>query len=161
MKALVVYYSNKGRSRYLAQRISESLACDLEEIRPRLNAFILFLMSINLGIKPLKNNIKEYENVILCGPIWMGRLIPPLRDFLLRYGDCIQKLAVINCCGISDTIMDQKFGNGFVYKEITEIVRDKCALYQAFPVDLAHPDDNFTSVYQERLDTFIAQISYI
>jgi menaquinone-dependent protoporphyrinogen IX oxidase len=94
MKALVVYYSNKGRSRYLAQKISESLACDLEEIRPRLNALILFLMSINLGIKPLKNNINEYENVILCGPIWMGRLIPPLRNFLLRYGDCIQNLGM-------------------------------------------------------------------
>jgi hypothetical protein len=57
--------------------------------------------------------------------------------------------------------MYPKIGNGFVYKEITEIVRDKCALYQAFPIDLVQSDDNFKSVFQERLDTFIAQVTGI
>jgi menaquinone-dependent protoporphyrinogen IX oxidase len=73
----------------------------------------------------MKYNISEYETVILCGPIWLGRLIPPLRNFLLRYGDCIQKLA------------------------------------KAFPIELVQSDDNFMSVFQERLDSFIAQITYI
>jgi len=78
MKTIVVYYSNEGSNKYLAGKISKSLSCEIEEIKPRLNIFLLFLMNIHLGIRSLKHNIKDYDRVILCGLIWMGKLIPPL-----------------------------------------------------------------------------------
>jgi flavodoxin len=75
MKTIVAYYSRKGSNKYLAEKISKSLSCEIEEIKPRLDVFILFLMNIHLGIKPLKHNIQEYDRLILFGPIWMGKFI--------------------------------------------------------------------------------------
>ena len=175
MKPIVVYYSNKGSNRYLAQKISVSLSCDKEEIKPRLNVFFLFLMGINSGIRQLKHNIGEYNKVILVGPVWMGKLIPPLKSFLYKYKESVQQLVFVTCCGSSDAKKDEKFGHGFVFKEVEKIMKDKCERCQAFPIDLVLPDDtkeddpvimktrlsdeNFTGIILERLDGFIAQIS--
>jgi flavodoxin len=177
MKTIVVYYSNKGSNRYLAHKISDSLSCDIEEIRPRLNVFLLFLMSINFGIRPLKHNIQAYDKLILCGPIWMGKLIPPIRSFLQKYGEGIPRLVFVSCCGSSDAKKDEKFGHGFVFKEVEKIMGDRCVHCRAFPIDLVLPDDKkengdlimktrlseatFTREIQERLENFMVQINVV
>jgi flavodoxin len=174
-KIIVVYYSNKGSNKYLAEKISKSLFCELEEIKPRLNIFLLFLMNIHLGIKPLKHNIKEYDKVILCGPIWMGKLIPPLRSFIKKYFYKINKLIFVTCCGSTDAKKNEKFGHGLVFKEVENILKDKCILYQAFPVCLVLPDDkkedtdafmkthlndeNFKGEIQELFESFIRKVN--
>jgi flavodoxin len=141
MKTIVVYYSNKGSNKYLAAKISKTLGCPLEEIKPRLNVFLLFLMNIHLGIKPLKHNIQEYDKVILCGPIWMGKLIPPLRSFIKKYNHSIRQLIFVTCCGSTDAKKYEKFGHGLVFKEVKNILNDKCILCQAFPIGLVLPDN--------------------
>ena len=140
-KAIVVYYSNKGSNRYLAEKISKGISCDIEEIKPRLNVFLLFLMNIHLGIRQLKSNINEYEVVILCGPIWMGKFIPPLRSFVKKYFYKINKLIFVTCCGSTDAKKDEKFGHGLVFKEVKNVLNDKCVFCQAFPIVLVLPDD--------------------
>jgi menaquinone-dependent protoporphyrinogen IX oxidase len=150
MKTIVVYYSNKGSNRFLAQKMAQSLSCDLEEIRPRLNVFMLFLMNIHLGIKPLKHTLRDYDRVILCGPIWMGKFIPPLRSFVKKYADQIRNLVFVSCCGSTYKDKDEKFGHGLVFKEVQEILGDKCVLCQAFPVGLVLPEDQ-----QEDTDAFM------
>jgi len=175
MKTIVIYYSNKGSNKYLAEKISKSLSCELEEIKPRLNIFLLFLMNIHLGIKPINTNLKEFDKVILCGPIWMGKLIPPLRSFINKYIDSINKLVFVTCCGSTYEKKDEKFGHGFVFKEVESILKDKCILCQAFPINLVLPDDkkedsdatmkthlndeNFKGEIQERFDNFIKKIT--
>lgn len=177
MKTIVVYYSNKGSNKYLAGKISKELSCEMEGIRPRLNIFLLFLMNIHLGIKPLKHSIKEYDQVILCGPIWMGKFIPPLRSFVKKYNTQISKLIFVTCCGSIDAKKDEKFGHGLVFKEVESILKDKCILCQAFPIGLVLPDDkkedndafmkthlndeNFKGEIQIKFDYFISQISYL
>ena len=177
MKTVVVYYSRKGSNRYLAEKIVRSLSCDIEEIKPRLNLFLFFLLKINFGIKPLKHSIKDYDRVILCGPIWMGRLIPPLRSFIARYFTEINKLVFVTCCGSTFAKKDEKFGHGFVFKEVESILQNKCILCQAFPVGLVLPDemkedsdafmkthlndDNFKGEIQELFDTFIGKVAEI
>lgn len=174
MNTIVVYYSNKGSNKYMANKIANSLSSDIEEIKPRLNVFILFLMNIHLGIKPLKSNIKEYNYVILCGPIWMGKFVPPLRSFIKKYHESIQKLIFVTCCGSTYKNKDEKFGHGLVFKEVENMLNGKCALCQAFPVGLVLPDDqkedpdafmkthlndeNFKGEIQERFDAFIRKI---
>ena len=176
-KTIVVYYSRKGSNKYLAQKISAGLSCESEEIRPWLNVFILFLMNIHLGIKPIKHNLNEYEKVILCGPIWMGKFIPPLRSFIRKYFDHINKLIFVTCCGSTDAKKDEKFGHGLVFKEIENILKDKCILCQAFPIGLVLPDDkkedteafmkthlndeNFKGEIQKRFEGFIKRVSEI
>jgi flavodoxin len=141
MNTIVVYYSNKGSNKYLAGKISKELSCSVEEIKPRLNIFLLFLMKIHLGIKPLKHNIKEYDEVILCGPIWMGKFIPPLRSFVKKYNNKLNKLIFVTCCGSTDAKKYEKFGHGLVFQEVKNILKDKCFLCQAFPIGLVLPDD--------------------
>ncbi len=172
---LVIYYSNKGSNKYLAGKISNSLSCELEEIKPRLNIFLLFLMNIHLGIKPLKHRIEDYDRVILCGPIWMGKLIPPLRSFIKKYFNKINKLIFVTSCGSTDAKKDEKFGHGLVFKEVETFLGDKCIFCQAFPIGLVLPDnqkedtdafmkthlndENFIGEIQDRFDKFIKKVN--
>lgn len=168
---IVVYYSRKGSNKYLAHKIAKSLSCDIEEIRPRLNVFLLFLMNIHMGIKPLKHSISEYEKIILCGPIWMGKFIPPLRSFVTKYQSKISKLIFVTCCGSTDAQKNDKFGHGLVFNEVEGMLNSKCVLCQAFPIGIVLPeghkedtdafmkthlnDANFKGEIQERFDAFI------
>ncbi len=176
-KTIAVYYSRKGSNRYLAERISKSIGCEMEEIRPRLNVFLLFLMNIHLGIRPLKSHIGEFDTVILCGPIWMGRFVPPLRSFVKRYRNEIGRLVFATCCGSTDARRDEKFGHGLVFKEVESLLGDRCVLCQAFPIGLVMPDgkkedtdafmkthlndENFKGEIQERFEEFIQKVSAI
>jgi flavodoxin len=171
---LVIYYSNKGSNKYLAGKISDRLSCEIEEIKPRLNIFLLFLMNIHLGIRPLKHKIEDYDSVILCGPIWMGKLIPPLRSFIKKYFDKIKNLIFVTCCGSTDAKKDEKFGHGLVFKEVENILKGKCVMCQAFPVGLVLPvdkkedadafmkthlnDENFKGEISERFDNFMKKV---
>jgi len=173
-KIIVIYYSNKGSNKYLAEKISVQLSCDLEKIKPRMNVFLLFLMNIHFGIKPLKHNIEDYDKVILCGPIWIGKLIPPLRSFIKKYFSKINQLIFVACCGSTDAKKDEKFGHGLVFNEVKNLLKDKCILCQAFPVGLVLPDDkkedadafmkthlndeNFKGEIQERFDNFMTKV---
>lgn len=175
MNTIVVYYSNKGSNKYLAERIAERLSCDLEAIRPRINAFMLFLMNFNPGIRRLKHQIGSYDRVILVGPIWMGRFIPPLRSFVNRYYQQINKLVFVTCCGSTYDKKDEKFGHGLVFQKVEEILNDKLILTQAFPVGLVLPDDqkedtdafmkthlndeNFKGEITDRFEEFIKKVA--
>lgn len=150
MKTLVVYYSNKGSNNYLAKKISYRLSCEIEEIKPRLNVFFLFLMNIHLGNRPLKRNLEKFDRVILCGPIWMGKFIPPLRSFVKKYSGHIHNLVFVTCCGSTYKRKDEKFGHGLVFKEVEHMLGEKCVLCQAFPVGLVLPEDK-----QEDSDAFM------
>ena len=132
-------------------------------------------MNIHLGIKPLKHNLKDYDRVILCGPIWMGKFIPPLRSFISKYNDHINKLVFVTCCGSTYKNRDEKFGHGLVFREIERILGDKCLFCQAFPVGLVLPDDkkedpdafmkthlndeNFKGEIQEIYEAFIGKVN--
>lgn len=85
MNTIVVYYSRKGSNEFLAQKIAGRLSCDIEAVRPRVDAFGTILMNINPGIRPMKHKIEKYDRVILVGPIFMGRFITPLKGFLKKH----------------------------------------------------------------------------
>jgi hypothetical protein len=107
----------------------------------------------------------------------MGKFIPPLRSFVEKYFYKINKLIFVTCCGSTDAKKDEKFGHGLVFKEVENILKDKCILYQAFPVGLVLPDDkkedtdafmkthlndeNFKGEIQERFENFIQKVSEI
>lgn len=140
-KTIVIYYSNTGSNRFLAQKIAETLNCDIEKIVPRLKAQPLLVFGLSLGIQPLKHNIEEYERVILCGPVWMGKFISPLKAFVKKYKESIQKLIFITCCGSSYKVKDEKFGHNLVFQQLKELLGEKCVQCEAFPIPLILPDD--------------------
>ncbi len=175
MKTLVVYYSRKGSNLFLARRIAERLSCDIAEIRPRINSFFLFLLNINPGIWAVKKPVGEYDRIILCGPIWMGRFVPPLRAFVSRYKTKIAQLVFVSCCGSTYDKKDEKFGHGHVFRQVEELMDGKCRACQAFPIGLVLPEDkredpnafmenhlneeNFKGEISERFETFISSLS--
>ena len=174
MKTLVVYYSSKGSNKFLAERIAQNLGCEIEVIRPRVNVFLLFLLNVNFGIKPLKSNISDYERIILCGPIWMGRFIPPLRSFVNSYKSKINSLVFVTCCGSTYEKKDDKFGHNLVFKQVESLLEGKCELCQAFPVGMVLPEEhredpdafmkthlngeNFTGEISEIFEEFISKL---
>jgi flavodoxin len=177
-KTIVVYYSNTGNNKYLAEKIANRIGSDIEAIRPRLNIFPFQLLfsSIKMspGIKSLHHNLNEYDGVILCGPIWMGKFISPLRNFINRYQKHINKLVFVTCCGSGDAVKNDKFGHATVFKLVKEMLGDRCVDCQAFPIGLVVPedkqkdgdaiiktrlsDDNFSGDIKKRFDGFIKKV---
>jgi len=171
-KTIVYFYSVKGNNRFLAEKISEELKCDMEEIRPRINLFPLMLMGISGGIRKLKNAPAEYDRVILCGPVFVGKLIPPLKKFIQNYGNVIRSLMFVTCCGSGYEQKDEKFGHGHVFSRLREMIGEKCVRCEAFPITLVVPEEkrkdpdsimktrlseeNFTGEMKERFDRFIS-----
>ena len=173
-KILVVYYSNKGSSRFLAEKIAGELTCDIEEIIPRFNHFFFLVLRCSFGIKNLEHNIEEYNKIILCGPIWMGQVIVPLSNFINKYRRQIKSLYFACSCGGGDEKREEKFGYNGVFNKIAYILADKCKGCEAFPITLFVPEDkledqdsimntrftnnNFSNAFQNRLDRFISKI---
>lgn len=150
MKSIVIYYSRKGSNEYLANKIAGRLSCDLEPIKPRLNAFVLFLMNLNPGIRSLKGQIANYDRIILVGPIFMGHFIPPLRSFVKKYNAQIKEMVFATCCGSTYLKKNEKFGHGLVFNEVKSMLNDRLVLTQAFPVGLVLPESQ-----QEDPDAFM------
>ncbi len=174
MKTLVLYYSRKGSNKFLAEKISESLSCEIEEIKPRSNVFLFFLLNIRFGNKKFQHKIEDYDRIILCGPIFVGRFIPPLYSFVNKYKNKINQLVFITCCGSTYEKKEEKFGHGIVFNKVKELLNGKCIHCEAFPIDLVLPEDqkendeafmnthlseiNFKGEIVERFDNFISSI---
>jgi len=135
-KTIVIYYSLTGSNAFLAGQIAQRINCDTEAIRPVINVHLLMLMGIGLGIRSLQNNLAAYEQVILCGPIWMGKFIYPLKQFVKKYGHQIRELQFITCCGSSDQMKEEKFGHGLVFRQIQKLLPETRLQCTAFPIPL-------------------------
>jgi flavodoxin len=174
MKNLVVFYSKTGSNRFLAERIAGRLKCDIEEIRPRLNVFLLFIMRINAGIRALRHHPKDYDRVVMVGPVWVGKFVTPLKAFTGRYKKSIKQLVFVSCCGSGDEMRDKKFGHGRVFDVIKNSLGEKCVHCEAFPIGLALPpekrsdseaimaarlsDENFTGELLARYEALMEQL---
>jgi flavodoxin len=141
MKTIVYVYSHKTSNRYLANKIAADLKCEIEEIKPRLNVHLLMLMGINFGNTKLKTKVEDYDRVILCGPIWMGKLIIPLNNFINKNINKINKLVFVTCCGSIFDKKDEKFGHNLVFNQVKNILGEKCQHCEAFPINLVLPDE--------------------
>ncbi len=140
-KSIVIYYSNNGSNRFLANKIADSLNCEVEEIKPRLDVQLFLMFGLNLGNKRIKANLSKYDLIILCGPIWMGKFIAPLKTFVEKNRSTINELVFTTCCGSSFEMKDKKFGHGLVFKEIKEMLNEKCIHCSALPIALVLPED--------------------
>ena len=141
MKSLVLYYSNKGSNKFLAEKISKQFNCDIAQLKPRVNGLLFNVANLKLGNKAIKQDVKDYDRIILCGPIYMGKFISPLSNFVSKHKNDIKKLVFISCCGSPYEKKDDKFGHANVFKKVEEILGDKCEFCRAFPVDLIVPED--------------------
>jgi flavodoxin len=179
MKTLVVYYSKSGNNAYLAQKIATSINADIEKITPVINAFpivmMLSMLKAGTGIRKCKHNIAQYDNVIVCGPIWGGSLCSAVLDFIKKYRKSFKKLYFATSCGSDETQKDSRFGYGRVFKQVQDAAGEKCIYCEAFPVVYTLPadkrkdesaalkikfsDENFTGELSARLERFVKMVN--
>jgi flavodoxin len=172
--SIVIYYSHTGSNRFLAQKIAEELSCEIEDIKPRIKAQLLLMMGLSFGIKSLNKELSKYERIILCGPVWMGKFIAPLKKFAVKYKKEIKELVFVTCCGSSFEMKEKRFGHGLVFQQVKEIFRDIPVECNALPISLVLPADkqedseavmktrlseeNFTAEIKEHFDALIADL---
>lgn len=178
-KSIVLFYSKSGSNKYLANKISEKLHCEIYPIVPWFNSlfYLIFsgLFNRGFGIKKLNIDLTDYENIILCGPLMMGKVVSPINDFLKKYKDQIFRLHFVCCCGSTDKSKNNKFGYVGAFDMIKGEHKIKFATCEAFPIDLVIPEDkknddqsmmktrlsdeNFNGEVELRLDSYLLNIS--
>jgi len=92
MKSLVVYYSNTGNTRHIADLISYGLSSDVAEIKEeknRANEFSLYflgsieaILNLKSKIKPITKDYSKYDLVLIGSPVWAGHIPPAVRTFV-------------------------------------------------------------------------------
>ena len=102
MKILVVFYSRSGKTKKVAEAISDILKCDKEEIfdiksREGITGFLSAGSDANLrrltAIKEIKNNPSLYDLVIIGTPIWSSNVSTPIKTYLSLYQEDFKKVA--------------------------------------------------------------------
>lgn len=94
MKALVVYYSLTGKTKLVAQVITEALNATLVEIKerkprklgPSLYAIGGFEARTNKGskINPIDIDLRQYETIFIGSPTWGSRPAPAVNSFIYK-----------------------------------------------------------------------------
>jgi flavodoxin len=118
MKTLLVYYSRTGNTRMIANKISESIECDIEEIveKDKRSGIIGYLKSgyqASRGkvdhIENSKYDLSDYDLLIIGTPVWASKMAVPVRTYLNKNMNKIPQLACFCTCGgsgIEKTIED-------------------------------------------------------
>jgi hypothetical protein len=178
MKPVVIYYSRTGNNRFVALRLAEALGCPAEELKPRARSYAALLASSFLGIggrtKKLQAELADCDRVVLCGPLWMGRLAAPARHFLLHDGKAIKRIDLVSCCGSGDERKSDRFGYETAFAMARKRAGPRLVETCALPIGLAvegSPKDSaavmaarlseatFTGEIRKRFDELVARLN--
>lgn len=114
MRTLVVFYSLTGNTSLVAEKLAALLGADLERILvsgPQYEGmwgFIRAIFQSLTGRMPsIDNSVspKNYDLIIVGGPIWTGRIAPPVRAYLHRYAGDVKSMAVFVTHGGSSPVL--------------------------------------------------------
>lgn len=108
MKAIVVYFSLEGNTKYVADLIKNSIGADilrLEPVKdyPKGNASKYFWggKSVVFGETPklaaYDFSAEEYDVIIIGTPVWAGSFTPPIKTFLKENNLSKKKVAFFAC----------------------------------------------------------------
>jgi len=124
MKALVVYYSRTGNTKFVAEKIAQELGADIEEIIDKKNRFGL-INYLRAGgdafrrkkaeIAETNKNPSEFDLVVVGTPNWVSRPSPAIRTYLSKYDLAGKKVAPF-------CITDGYSGGEKVIKEIRALI---------------------------------------
>lgn len=93
MKTLVVYYSRKGYVHQAAmKKIREENAdfLELDTIENTagwygfLNCTKFAITDKPMVLFPYETDVASYDKVIICAPVWCGKICPPMAEFMKK-----------------------------------------------------------------------------
>lgn len=128
IKMLVVFYSQTGSTREVAESISKSFNCDIEEIKEKEHRKGIFKNIIEIKDAILGNEVdicdcerdpSEYDVVIIGTPVWASHITPAIRTYISKNKDKIKCTAFFNTHGT------EKIKISKVFKDFDKIIVKK------------------------------------
>lgn len=134
MKALVVYYSLDGNTKYLAESIAREIEADLLRVKPindldatsflkYIKGLLYMVIGYKPSLEPLEKNPEAYDILFIGTPVWWGRAVPAINALLDTYPLKNKKIALFCCCegGPNKTLpklTEKLFSSDIVGKEV-------------------------------------------
>jgi len=90
-KPLIVYYSLTGKNRIIAAELQKQLNVDIAELktaseRSGIWGFVVSgyenFFDKDAELQPFTTDIAAYSPIIICSPVWLGKLSSPARTIL-------------------------------------------------------------------------------
>jgi len=98
----------------MAKKISSELNCDLERVYPWFNytglLILISFLKISIPVNISNNLIKEYEEIIIIGPVWGGLIICPLRTLIKKCDQLSKPIHFAVTCEASEEDKDNEYG---------------------------------------------------
>jgi len=86
MNSIIIYFTLLGHNRRIAEEIAEKENCDLQEFASGsiFRGFQYLMGKKRLAKKAKKVNldVANYNEIIICGPIWGGKPAPAIKALL-------------------------------------------------------------------------------
>lgn len=108
-RTFIIYYSRTGHAKELAESIAARLGAKLEHVellRRQFDGWLGFARGLlatisrrDAAIKTPPSDLADYDTVVLCTPVWAGRLATPARTWLKAARGQIHNLAVCATAG--------------------------------------------------------------
>ncbi len=113
MKAVVIYYSLEGNTKFVADKIATYLKADTIRLEPvkeypkgKASKYIWGGKSVVFGETPklssYKFNAENYDTIIIGTPVWASSYAPPIKTFLKENKICGKKVALFACSAGGD-----------------------------------------------------------
>jgi flavodoxin len=102
MRTLIVFYSRTGTTKRVAEKLAEMINAEMEEIidtknRSGAKGYLLSgrdaMRKRLTELKPIGKNPAEYDLMVIGTPIWAWNVSAPVRTFLEKYKDDVNKVA--------------------------------------------------------------------
>lgn len=159
LKRAVVFYSLSGNTKEAAKRIASELEAEIIEaelVKPMPEKFwqqiLVGGMQSSCGMKPKVKNIPadiaDYDEIIIGGPIWAGKLASPLNTVIGKYNIADKITAVFTLSGGGD--------NDKCIEALAKVLKNmKCN------VALADKNNELASQNDEKIAKFVADLGTV
>lgn len=89
MKTLIACYSYSGHTLKVAEKLKTEINGDLTQIKTKKDKWYLFkawdaIRENKVAIKPCITDLMNYDALILCCPVWAGKLPAAINQYLLE-----------------------------------------------------------------------------
>ena len=104
MSKIIVFYSKTGTTTNIAEEYAGKNNTSIYGIKDladrkgffgKIKDFFQTVMKKEIPIEELTENLSNYSRVILCTPIWFGKIPASVRSFLKIYSESINKVEYI------------------------------------------------------------------
>lgn len=156
IKMLVIFYSETGNTKHIAESISKSFNCDIEEIKENKHRKGIFKTIIEIKDAILGNESdickcerdpSEYDIVIIGTPVWASHVTPAIRTYISKNKDKIKCTAFFNTHGTEKVKVSR------VFKDFEKIIAKKPkALMDISKAEIKNGD------YEKKIEIFGADL---